>query len=185
MGFKCPGKAAGERQKKAPFKQMKGLCGFISKQGGNEMGFKKSGLLCLIVAAMLLLPFSISNAADTGGQIIANIEQILKANPCPAGKKLQIINIAKDDAATYNIVRLVQGCWIKPHIHKTHTEFVYVIKGKGQLVVNEKQVSVGPGSVHFNPVGKIHGLKNVDKAELVILSIFTPAMKVRDLQFIQ
>ena len=185
MGFKCPGKAAGERRKKAPFKQKKGLCGFMFKQGGNEMGFKKSGLLCLIVAAMLLLSFSVSSAADKGCQIVGNIDQILKANPFPAGKKLQIINIAQDDAATYNIVRLRQGGAVKPHIHKTHTEFVYVITGKGQLLVNKKQVSVGPGSVHFNPIGKIHGLKNEDKAELVILSIFTPAMKVRDLQFIK
>ena len=149
------------------------------------MGFKKSGLRCLIAAAMLLLSFSISSAADTGGQIVANVDQILKDNPFPAGKKLQIINIAKDDAATYNIVRLREGGAVKPHIHKTHTEFVYVIKGKGRLVVNKKEVWVRQGSVHFNPVGKIHGLKNVDKAELVILSIFTPAMKVRDLQLIK
>ncbi len=149
------------------------------------MGFRKSGLLCLIVAAMLLLSFSVANAADTGGQIVTNIDQILKANPLPAGKKFQIINIAQDDAATYNIVRLRQGGAVKPHIHKTHTEFVYVIKGKGQLVVNKKKVCVRPGSIHFNPAAKIHGLKNLDKEELVILSIFTPAMKARDLQFVK
>ena len=147
------------------------------------MGLKKSCLLCLIVAATILLSLSISSAADKGVQIITTIEQILKANPFPADKKFQIINVAQDDAATYNIVRLREGGAVKNHIHKTHTEFVYVIKGKGQLLVNQKQVSVGPGSVHFNPVEKIHGLKNIEKAELVILSIFTPAMKARDLQF--
>jgi quercetin dioxygenase-like cupin family protein len=134
---------------------------------------------------MLLFSFSISNAGDTGGQILTNSEEILKANPLPVGQKLQIINVARDDTATYNIVRIVEGAEVKPHFHKTHTEFVYVIKGNGQLLVNETQVKVGPGSVHFNPIGKIHGLKNVGKGELIIVSIFTPAMKVMDRNFVQ
>jgi quercetin dioxygenase-like cupin family protein len=158
---------------------------FILKQGVDEMSLKKIGLLCLIVATLILSPLSISSAADTGGQIVSNVEQILKANPFPEGKKIQIVNVAQDDAGTYNIVRLRQGGVIKTHIHKTHTEFVYVIKGKGKLVVNEKPVCVAPGSVHFNPAGKIHGLTHVGKEELVILSIFTPAMKVREVQFIK
>jgi len=146
---------------------------------------KRNIFFCVIAISMFLFSLSVSNAADAGGQILTNLEGILKANPLPVGGKLQIINVAQDDKATYNIVRIVEGAGVKPHFHKTHTEFVYVIKGNGRLVVNETQVKVGPGSVHFNPIGKIHGLKNVGKGELIILSIFTPVMKTRDLKFVQ
>jgi quercetin dioxygenase-like cupin family protein len=149
------------------------------------MLFMRKMFFCAIAVSLLLFSFSISNAADTAGQILVNLEEILQQNPIPAGKRFQIINVARDDAATYNIVRLLEGGAVKPHIHETHTEFVYVIKGNGRLLVNEKEVPVGPGSVHFNPIGETHGLKNVDKAELVILSIFTPAMKTQDLKFVQ
>jgi len=150
------------------------------------MLFKKNIFLYVIAISMLMFVCLVANAADNDGQILTKLEEILKTNPVPAAKKLQIINMAQDDAGTYNIVRILEGAEVKPHFHKTHAEFVYVIKGNGQqMVANGKQVSVGPGTVHFNPAGEIHALKNTGREELIILSIFTPAMKAPDLNFVQ
>jgi nucleoid DNA-binding protein len=47
-----------------------------------------------------------------------------------------------------------------------------------------ENVDVKPGTFHFNPINKVHGSKNTGKEHLVLLSIFTPAMKETDRHFV-
>jgi len=123
------------------------------------------------------------NAADTTSQIITNIEEILNANPLKAGEKGQMINIAQDETIGLFVMRATEG-GLKPHFHKTHNETIYVIRGTGQLFINDKWVDVKAGSLHFNPMGKVHGSKATGEG-LVGISIFTPAMKEPDRHFVE
>jgi mannose-6-phosphate isomerase-like protein (cupin superfamily) len=83
------------------------------------------------------------------------------------------------------VLRLVEGVEVKNHCHKTHNEIVCVIKGIGQTMVGDKWVDIKPGTVHFNPMGKVHATKNTGNEPLVVISIFTPAMKEPDRHFVQ
>jgi quercetin dioxygenase-like cupin family protein len=125
------------------------------------------------------------NSADTTAQIITQVDEILKENPLKAGDKIQAIKIAEDDTVTFVVARYIEGAELKPHSHKTHDESVYVIKGTGQMLVNDKWVSVKAGSIHFNPMGKVHSTKNTGNEPLVIISIFTPGMKEPDRHFVE
>lgn len=125
------------------------------------------------------------NAADTTEQIISQIDEILKENPMKPGEKAQTIKIAEDDAISLLVLRVTEGVWVKPHIHKTHDETVYVIKGMAQMLINDKWVDIKPGSLHFNPKGKVRSVKNTGNEPMVIISIFTPAMKEPDRHFVQ
>ena len=62
---------------------------------------------------------------------------------------------------------------------------VYAIKGEGKLLINDKWVDFKPGSVHFNPVGKTHTVKQVGTEPFVFLSIFSPGMEDPDRQFVE
>jgi len=124
------------------------------------------------------------NAADTTSQIISNIEEILNANPLKAGEKVQMIKIAEDDTITLFVIRATEGFFLKPHIHKTHDETVCVIKGTGQMLINDKWGDIKTGSLHFNPIGKVHSLKQTGNEPLVVISIFTPALKEPDRHFV-
>ena len=144
--------------------------------------------ICGIVIFLFIFITSLVsvNAADTTSQIITNIEEILNANPLKAGEKFQMINIAQDDTISLFVVRSIEGFFLKPHFHKTHDETVCVIKGTGQMLVNNKWVDINPGSVHFNPIGKVHSIiKQTGNEPLVIISIFTPALKEPDRHFVQ
>jgi mannose-6-phosphate isomerase-like protein (cupin superfamily) len=66
-----------------------------------------------------------------------------------------------------------------------HDESVYVIKGSGQMLVDDKWIDVKPGTVHFNPMNKVHATRNTGKDPLVVLSIFTPSMKEPDRHFVE
>jgi mannose-6-phosphate isomerase-like protein (cupin superfamily) len=124
-------------------------------------------------------------AADTTEQIIKQIDDILKENPLKAGEKAQTIKIAEDDTATVFVLRLLEGVEVKSHIHKTHDEIVIFIKGSGQTTIGDKRMDMKPGTLHFNPMGKVHATKNTGDEPLVAISIFTPALKEPDRHFLQ
>ena len=127
---------------------------------------------------------SLANAADTNHQIVANVDKILKENPLKPGETLQLIKVAEDDAVTIYVGRMIQGGQLKRHFHKTHSETVYVIKGTGQMMIDNQWVDLKPGSLHFNPMAKIHAPRHTGSEEFIFISIFTPAMKQADRYFV-
>ncbi len=139
-----------------------------------------------ILAGLLfvLSPAVNVNAADTAIPIITHIDEILNANPIEAGQKSRMIKIAEDDTITLFVVRAIEGFALKPHLHKTHDESVFVIRGTGEMLINDKLVDIKPGSLHYNSIGKVHSIKQTGKEELVIISIFTPALKEADRHFV-
>jgi mannose-6-phosphate isomerase-like protein (cupin superfamily) len=98
-------------------------------------------VVCFFIFFLTLAPL---NAGDTNEQIISHVDKILKENPLPADKKAQMIKIAEDNTITLFILRATDGFEVKPHIHKTHDETVYVIKGTAQMLINDKWVDLKP-----------------------------------------
>ncbi len=148
----------------------------------SERGISICGI---VICLFFFFALSATHAADTTEQIINQIDEILKANPLPAGEKVQRIKVAEDNTVTVLVLRLVEGAEVKAHLHKTHDETVYVIKGTGQMLVNDKWVDIKPGTLHFNPMGKVHHVRNTGNELAVVIAIYTPAMKEPDFSFVQ
>jgi oxalate decarboxylase/phosphoglucose isomerase-like protein (cupin superfamily) len=104
------------------------------------MLLKRNITFCgMVVFLFIFLATSVPiRAADTTEQIVKNIDEILKENPLKPGEKAQTIKIAEDNTISLLVLRAVEGIVVKRHIHKTHDETVYVIKGTAQLLVNDK-----------------------------------------------
>lgn len=139
-------------------------------------------LFCLFSSFTTLV---LANEANTTWQIITHIDKVLKENPLPAGKKSQLIKIAEDDTISVFVVRMMPGAELGPHFHEKHDEIEYVIRGTAQLLVNDKWVDIKPGSIHFNPMQKVHAARNTGNEPLIVLIAFTPAMKVTDRHFVK
>ena len=118
-------------------------------------------------------------------QIITHIDEVLKENPLPAGQKSQMIKIVEDDSISAFVVQMMPGFELGPHYHKTHNEIEYVIMGTAQLLVDEKWVDIKPGSIHFNPMEKVHAARNTGNEPLIVLIAFTPGMKAADRHFLK
>jgi len=147
----------------------------------------RKSIACLIAGCLLLAGAgsALADSTNTTWQIIAQVDDILRDNPMPAGAKSQMIKIAEDDTISLFLIRMVDGAELGPHFHATHDETEYVIRGTGQLLVNDKWVDIKPGSVHFNPKNKVHGAKHTGDEPLVVLINFTPAMKKTDRHFMK
>lgn len=151
------------------------------------MSSKRNITLCGIVVFLFIFLATLvsTNAADTTEQIISQIDDILNANPMKPGEKVQRIKVAEDNTVTVLVLRLLPGAEVKTHRHKTHDETVYIIKGTGQFLVNDKWVDFKPGTLHFNPMGKVHNAKNTGSELGVVVVIFTPAVKEPDQHFVE
>ena len=136
--------------------------------------------LCIFLAS----PISIK-AADTTEQIIKQIDEILKENPLKPGEKFQMIKIVEASTVSLRVLRVTEGVLVNRHIHKTHDEMFYVVKGTAQMFINDKWVDIKPGTIHFNPMGKVHSVKNTGNETLVVISIYTPAMREPDRHFVE
>jgi mannose-6-phosphate isomerase-like protein (cupin superfamily) len=96
-----------------------------------------------------------------------------------------VIKIAENNTISLLVLNLTGGVGVKPHVHKTHDEVLYVIKGTAQLFIDGKWVDIKPGSLHYNPMGKVHTVKNTGNEPVVLISIYTPAMREPDRHFVE
>jgi len=142
-----------------------------------------SGIILILFASFCTS--ARANGTDTTWQIMTHIDDVLKENPLPAGEKSQLIKIAEDDTISVFVVRMMPGAELGPHYHQEHDEIEYVIRGTAQLLVNDKWVDIKPGSIHFNPMRKVHAARNHSNEALIVLIAFTPAMKVTDRHFLK
>jgi len=146
---------------------------------------KSISIFGIVSFLLLFINIATANAQSAIEQIVNNIDEILKANPLPPGEKGQQIKIAQTETATILVGRSIEGSIsAKPHVHKTHDETLYIVRGTAQLFINGKWVDFNAGGLHFNPMGKVHTLKRTGN-ELVFISIFTPAMKETDRHFVE
>jgi quercetin dioxygenase-like cupin family protein len=67
----------------------------------------------------------------------------------------------------------VQGTTIGHHWHSVTDEYVIVVGGRGEILVNGEWKPVKAGQVHVNPRGIVHDTRALEE-NLQYLSIFTP-----------
>jgi len=120
---------------------------------------------------------------QTVRQIIAQVDEILKDNPVPAGEKSRAVKVVDDDAISVIVSCMLEGAELKHHYHKKHAETEVFIRGTGQLLVGDRWVEVKAGSLHFNPANAVHAIRNTGTEPLVVLVLFTPGMKETDRHF--
>jgi|SRR5271157_857451 len=141
---------------------------------------RRTIILYAILALLLFVFFGLARAADPSGPALVNYAEILKVNPMKAGEQSQAIKVAEDDTTTMNVARFARGLDVKAHLHKAHTETLYVIEGKIEMTMNGKTRDYGPGDVIFIPMNTVHAAKILDSGDMIALQILTPAMKEPD-----
>ena len=148
---------------------------------------RKKAVAAVLMGGLFLcgVIVAVAGEADTTWQILTKVDELLEKNPMAPGEKAQMIKIAEDDTITAYLIRMGPGAELGPHVHRTHDETEFFIRGTALLYVNDTWAEVKPGSIHFNPRGKAHGVKNTGSEPLVALIAFTPAMRETDRYFLK
>jgi quercetin dioxygenase-like cupin family protein len=73
------------------------------------------------------------------------------------------------------IVRLPEGETVRPaHAHPDGEEFIYVLKGRGRVMVDGEVKTVSEGTAVLFPAGSVHMLQNNGDEELKVICFFSP-----------
>lgn len=142
---------------------------------------------------LFLLSFAASlEEGDTISQAISNLEEIFKLYRSESGVSEEMeslvskmVQLAKDDTVTISVIKNVKGKELKPHFHKSHAENLFIAKGAGQVLSDDRWVHIKSGSFHSSPVGKLHGIKNTTDEPLMVISISSPALEESDTHFME
>lgn len=71
--------------------------------------------------------------------------------------------------------------FVPPHIHPTQDEYIYMLEGNFELMLDGNEVKAGPGDLIRMPKGKPHGIFNRSGATVKCLFWVAPTGKLFDL----
>ena len=66
---------------------------------------------------------------------------------------------------------LESGATIGIHTHETNSEVIYILKGRGKVLIDGEYESVEAGVCHYCPKGHTHSLINDSTEDLVFLAV--------------
>ena len=73
------------------------------------------------------------------------------------------------------------GTFVPPHIHPHQDEFIYMLQGRLDFVLEGKEAAAEPGDLVRLPLGRPHGIFNKTDADVKCLFWVTPSRRLYDL----
>lgn len=93
------------------------------------------------------------------------------------------MKIADDDFQSSFLIWIKDE--VKLHKHNEHTENIYVLKGKGEMILNDEKFVIKKGDYLNIPKGRAHSLKVLSSSPMQVLSIQSPKFSGKDRIFIK
>ncbi len=135
-----------------------------------------SFLTSLSTSVLLFLGLPVALAA---GEPVSDLSRI------QAPQNLENIHVqplAGDKHASQYLIFIKNA--VNPHFHKTHSETIYILEGKGMFRLGEKDIAVAPGFFIQVPVNTVHGVKVTSAAPMKVLSVQAPQFLGKDRVFV-
>jgi quercetin dioxygenase-like cupin family protein len=73
------------------------------------------------------------------------------------------------------------GTFVPPHIHPTQDEFIYMLSGRFDLLIDGRDVIAEPGDLIRLPMGLPHGIFNKTDTDVKCLFWVSPSRRLYDL----
>jgi len=103
----------------------------------------------------------------------------LAAHRMAPGQNIHKIDICRNADASHHLVRIRER---EPyHIHAKHDLTVFVLAGRGEIVIDGKRHPCGPGHVLYIPRGLPHAYINRGRDPGVAYAIFNPPFGGEDI----
>lgn len=140
-----------------------------------------SGLVSLLFFSLNFLactPSAHLYMQDKGQLTHGHLEQLLSANPLSPGQNIRVTTLGKGKEVSHHLVQIRDR--EKPHVHRSHDLTVLMLKGKGYLMLEQKQIELRKGDVLFIPQGSVHYFVNTFSEPSVGLAVFSPVFDGKD-----
>ena len=98
-------------------------------------------------------------------------------------KKLSVTQLGSDKHASEFLISIEEQ--VPLHIHKYHTEIIYILDGTGDMTLDDKVVKINKGDYIRVPENTKHGVKVTSENPLKVLSVQTPEYKGLDKHLVE
>lgn len=130
----------------------------------------------IILAVSLLLSLSVVNA-----QTHLSLKDV---EPDEDYENIHIKKISDDKEQTTFIIWVKKN--VKAHYHAVHSENIYILEGKGRMVVDGKEIEIKAGDYLNFAKGKVHAVLEVtSRRPLKVISVQSPQFLGKDRIFVE
>jgi len=95
------------------------------------------------------------------GHVLGNVEFLARSADTPR------FNFA--------IIEIAAGRELEPHVHEREDDAFYILEGEMTFVLENREVSAGPGTFVLVPPGVEHAFRNDGEVPVRMLNIHAPA----------
>jgi mannose-6-phosphate isomerase-like protein (cupin superfamily) len=120
--------------------------------------------------------------ADTSA-FRGNVFNLQKQQPLPYEQDFASAPLARNETQSANLVQVRNK--LNLHYHMQHDEMVYIVSGRGIMMVGGELRSIQPGDVISIPHGVSHSVECRSQEPLVALSIMSPPFDGKDRIFVE
>ncbi len=93
--------------------------------------------------------------------------------PCPEGNApVRSITLHSDSACSSFLLCIDDR--VRPHLHRTHTEHVFVVGGTAEMLLGDSTLSIKAGDTVMIPAGTPHAVTVTGGAPLRVISVQSP-----------
>jgi len=111
------------------------------------------------------------------GPLADGLDPFLAAHP-PADANIRADPVARTETASYHVVQVRDR--EMPHRHAAHDLTVFVLRGRGTLVLEHARIPLRAGDAVLIPRGTAHWFVNEGRGRAVALAVFTPPLDAPD-----
>lgn len=101
----------------------------------------------------------------------------------PETDNIHVQRLASDSHSSQFLIFVKEE--VRPHIHKEHTETLYVLEGEGVLRLEKSSVPIKTGHFIQIPANTVHGVRVTSAGPLKVLSIQAPEFLGKDRVFVE
>jgi mannose-6-phosphate isomerase-like protein (cupin superfamily) len=118
---------------------------------------------------------SILMTAVTMTAIHAAAQRVITGDalPCPDGSGPVRSTILHSDSACTSFLLCIDAA-VRPHLHRTHTEHVFILEGDALMTLGDSERTLHAGDVVLIPQGTPHAVKVTGNRPLKLISVQAP-----------
>jgi mannose-6-phosphate isomerase-like protein (cupin superfamily) len=118
---------------------------------------------------LVLIGLAFSYGMNIEAQRIAANEDLT----CPEGTApVRSTTLHSDSSCTSFLLCVDAG--VRPHLHRTHTEHVFVLDGTAEMTLGDSTCAIKAGDVILIPPGTPHAVKVTGNVPLRVISVQAP-----------
>lgn len=106
------------------------------------------------------------------------LDKILADAPLLPGENIKVTTLGQGTTGSHHLVQIRDR--EAPHLHKAHDVTVTLLKGQGELILDQRRIALRAGDVVYIPRDIVHYFVNTASEPAVAFAVYSPPFDGKD-----